>query len=204
MLRLQPFLDAYFGPFRGKHCYWVGVLLAAQDVLLLIFGLNSTNDPSVNLLAAIIVAVLLLAHLPYDTHKIVYQNGAGKHIRFWGGSYYKKWYLSLLENSFILNLLMLAAGTWYVVSAKSNQTDLLYTSVGITFCQFIGIIVFHSYNQLKKLWGKKKQRIGELQNVNRADYEPIPDQPVGLEKDQWSLYQPMNQCCEPLLEDEDN
>ena len=204
MLRLKPFLDAYFVPFRGEHHYWVGVLLVARAVLLLVFGLNSTNDPSVNLLAIITVAVLLLVHLPYDTHKIVYPNGAGKHIRFWGGSYYKKWYLSLLENSFIFNLLMLAAGTWYVISAKGNQTALLYTSVGITFCQFIGIIVFHSYNQLKKLWGKKKQRIGELWNVNRADYEPIPDQPEGLGRDQWPPYQPMNQCCEPLLEDENN
>ena len=204
MLRLKPFLDAYFGPFRGEHHYWVGVLLVTRAVLLLVFSLNSTNNPSVNLLAIITVAVLLLVHLPYNTHKIVYPNGAGKHIRFWGGSYYKKWYLSLLENSFILNLLMLAAGTSYVVSAKGNQTALLYTSIGITFCQFIGIIVFHGYNQLKTLWGKRKQRIGELQNVNRADYEPIPDQPVGLGRDQWPPYQPMNQCREPLLEDEDN
>ena len=99
---------------------------------------------------------------------------------------------------------MLAAGTWYVISAKGNQTALLYTSIGITFCQFIGIIVFHGYNKLKKLWGKKKQRIEELWNVNRADYEPIPDQPLGLGRDQWPPYRPMNQCREPLLEDEDN
>ena len=204
MLWLKPFLDAYFGSFRGEHRYWVGVLLVARAVLLLVFGLNSTNDPRVNLLAVITVAVLLLVHLPYDTHKIVYPNGAGKHIRFWGGSYYKKWYLSLLENSFILNLLMLAAGTWYVISAKGNKTTLLYTSIGITFCQFIGIIIFHGYNQLKKLWDKWMERVQELWNINRADYEPFPDQPVGLERDQWPPYQPMNQCREPLLEDEDN
>ena len=204
MLRLKPFLDAYFGPFRSEHRYRVGVLLVAQAVLLLVFGLNSTNDPSVNLLAVITVAVLLLIHLPYDIHKIVYPNCAGKCIRSWGGSYYCKWYLSLLEGSFILNLLMLAAGTWYVLSAKGNQTATLYTSVGITFCHFIGIIVFHSYNQLKKWWGKGKQTIGELRNVNRADYQSITDQPVGHGRDQWPPYQPMNQCREPLLEDEDN
>ena len=59
MLKLKPFLDAYFGPFRGEHRYWVGVLLVARGVLLLVFGLNSTNDPSVNLLAVNTVAVLL-------------------------------------------------------------------------------------------------------------------------------------------------
>ena len=204
MLWLKPFLDAYFRPFRGEHHYWVGVLLVARAVLLLVFGLNSTNDPRVNLLAVITVAVLLLVHLPYDTHKIVYPNGAGKHIRFWGGSYYKKWYLSLLENSFILNLAMLAAGTWYVLSAGGIQTAVVYTSVGITCLQFIGIVTYHSYKQLKKLWGKLKERVDELQDVNQADYEPIPDQPVGLEGDQWPPYRPMNQCREPLLEDEDN
>ena len=205
MLRLKPFLDAYFGPFRGKHRYWVGVLLVARAVLLLVFGLNSTNDPSVNLLAVITVAVLLLIHLPYDTHKIVYPNGAGKHIRFWGGSYYKKWYLSLLESSFILNLGMLATGSLYVLAAEGNQTVVVYTSVIITFCQFIVIIIFHGYNQFTKMLRSKwKQKIGELQSIDRADYEPIPDQPVGLGRDQWPPYEPMNQCREPLLEDEDN
>ena len=204
MLKLKLFLDAYFGPFRGEHHYWVGVLLVARVVLLLVFGLNSTNDPSVNLLAVITVAVLLLIHFPNNTHKIVNPNGAGKHTRFWGGSYYKKWYLSLLESSFILNLAMLAAGTWYVISAKGNQTAVVYASVGITFCQFIGMITYHGYNRLKKLWGKWKERVQELQNVNQADHEFTPDQPASPERDQWPPYRPMNQCREPLLEDEDN
>ena len=204
MLRLKPFLDAYFGPFRGEHRYWVGVLLVARAVLLLVFGLNSTNDPSVNLLAITTVAVLLLIHLPYDTHKIVYLNGAGKHIRFWGGSYYHKWYLSLLENSFILNLLMLATGSLYVLAAEGDQTVVVYTSVSITFCQFIVIIIFHGYNQFTKMLRSQWKQIRELQSIDRADYEPIPDQPVGLGKDQWPPYQPMNQCREPLLEDEDD
>ena len=204
MLKLKPFLDAYFGPFRGEQRYWVGVLLMARAVLLLVFGLNYTNDPSVNLLAVITVAVLLLIHLPYNTHKIVNPSGAGKHTRFWGGSYYKKWYLSLLESSFIFNLAMLTAGTWYVLSAKGSQTAVVFISVSITICQFIGIITYHGYHQLKKLWGTRKQRTREFHNVNRAEYEPIPDQPVAPQNDQWPPYQPMNQCREPLLEDEDN
>ena len=204
MLKLKPFLDAYFGPFRGEQRYWVGVLLMARAVLLLVFGLNYTNDPSVNLLAVITVAVLLLIHLPYNTHKIVNPIGAGKHTRFWGGSYYKKWYLSLLESSFIFNLAMLTAGTWYVLSAKGSQTAVVFISVSITICQFIGIITYHGYHQLKKLWGTRKQRTREFHNVNRAEYEPIPDQPVAPQNDQWPPYQPMNQCREPLLEDEDN
>ena len=205
MLRIKPFLDAYFGPFRGEQRYWVGVLLLARVVLLLVFGLNSTNDPSVNLLAVITVAVLLLIHLPNNTHKTVNPSGAGKHVRFWGGSYYRKWYLSLLESSFILNLAMLATGSLYVLAAEGNQTVVIYTSVSITFCQFIVIIIFHGYNQFTKMLRSKwKKKIGELQSINRSEYESIEDDSVGLRKDEWPQYQPMNQCREPLLEDEDN
>ena len=204
MLRLKPFLDAYFGPFRGEHRYRVGVLLVARAVLLLVFGLNSTNDYGVNLLAVITVGVLLLINIPYDTHMMINPNLAGKCYWFWGGSYYKKWYLSLLESSFIFNLAMLAAGTWYVISAKGNQTAVVYASVGITFCQFIGIIIFHGYHQLKKLLSKWKQETKQLESINRSEYESIEDDSVGLRKDEWPQYQPMNQCREPLLEDEDS
>ena len=199
MLRLKPFLDAYFGPLKGEHRYWFGVLLIARAVLLLVSCF--TNNPSVNLLAVITVTVLLLIHLPYDTHKVAHPNGASKCIRFWGGSYYRKPYLSLLETSFLLNLVMLAAGSWYAQSTEGSQRAVVYTLVGITFCQFIGIIIFHGYNQLKRLWHGRKRK---LQLASRADYEPIPDQPAGLEDDHGPPYQPMIQCRETLLEDEDN
>ena len=194
MVRFKPFFDAYFGPFRGEHRYWVGVLLAARAVLLVVFGLNSTNEPSVNLLAIIIVAVLLLIHLPYDTHAMVHPNGTGK-CRFWGGSYYRKRFLSLLESSFIFNLAMLAVGSFYVLSAKGDQAAATYTSTGITFLQFFAITIFHGY---------KKFCVSEPQNINHADYEPIPDQPESLNVDQWPPYRPMNECREPLLEDYNN
>ena len=199
MLRLKPFLDAYFGPLKSEHRYWFGILLIARALLLLVFCF--TNNPNVNLLATITVAVLLLVHLPYDTHMTVHPNGASKCIRFWGGSYYRKPYLSLLETSFLLNLVMLAAGSWYVLKTESSQRAVVYIFVGITFCQFIGIIILHGYSQLKKWWSERKQN---LQQVNRADYETIPDQSSGLKTDQWTQYHPMNQCREPLLEDEDN
>ena len=73
MLRLKPFFDAYFGPLRGNHRYWIGVLLVARGILLLVFGpLTSANDPSMNLLAVIIVVycfyVMYTNNLPSWTH----------------------------------------------------------------------------------------------------------------------------------------
>ena len=69
--------------------YWVGVLLTCGlSCPLGCFGLNSTNEPSVSLLAITTVDILLLIQIPHDTHAMVHPNGTGKCIRFWGGSYY--------------------------------------------------------------------------------------------------------------------
>ena len=95
MLRLKPFFDAYFGPLRGNLRYWVGVLLVARGILLLVFGpFNFTNNPSMNLLAVIIVVLLLLMYtgnLPYGHIDM----DGGNQFGFGTGLYYKKLYLSL-------------------------------------------------------------------------------------------------------------
>ena len=104
-----------------------------------------------------------------------------------------------MESSFILNLAMLAVGSFYVLSAKGDQAATTYTSISITFLQFIAITFFHGYKKFRA-----RQEMSERQNINHADYEPIPDQPKSLKVDQWPPYRPMNECREPLLEDYNN
>jgi len=58
---------------------------------------------------------------------------------------------TLLENSFVLNLGTLAAGTLFINQGGGNQAALVYTSVGVTFCQFVGIVIFYAYTSLKGL-----------------------------------------------------
>ena len=196
MLRLKPFFDAYFGPLRGNHRYWVGVLLVARGILLLVFGLNSTNDPSVNLLTVNTVILLLLmytSYLPYGRTDMDVEN----HLRFWIGSCYKKWYLSLLESSFLCNLAVLSA----ITLAKGNQAAVVYTSVGITFCQFIGIVVYQVYIIIRQSWKERQQGEGGGAQVNREDYEPINGYNM---RERWppeAQYRRMDQCREPLLEE---
>ena len=207
MLRLKPFFDAYFGPLRGNHRYWVGVLLVARGILLLVFGLNFTNDPSVNLLAVNTVVLLLLmytASVPHgNVHDLSYSNNQ---VKFWGGSCYKSWFLSFLENSFLFNLLLFAIATFYVSLAEGRQTVVAYTSLSITSCQFLGIVIFHVYVPIKKLQEKRQQE-GE-DRVNRQDYEPIQEHTEGAGSKNWPLdsssNQDMNQLRESLLEYEDN
>ena len=62
---------------------------------------------------------------------------------------YKKWYLNALELSFILNLGILAVTTIYVKVSGGSQAAVAYTSVGIAFLTFVGIITYHIYLQIK-------------------------------------------------------
>ena len=193
MLRLKPFFDAYFGPLRGNHRYWVGVLLVARGILLLVFGpLNSANDPSVNLLAVNTVILLLLmytGYLPYGRMDM----GGGNHHSFWIGSCYKKWYLSLFESSFLCNLAVLSA----ITLAKGKQAAVVYTSVGITFCQFIAIIVYQIYIIIRRSWKEWQHGEGGGAQVNREDYEPINEHHMRSTETQ---YEDTDQCREPLLD----
>ena len=67
------------------------------------------------------------------------------------GNVYKKLYLTLLENSFVFNLGTLAVGTFFINQGGGNQAALVYTSVGVAFCQFVGIATFYVYTSLKGL-----------------------------------------------------
>ena len=57
--RLKPFLDSYHAPYKSRHRNWPGLLLALRFVLLLVFAFNSQQDPSINLLAILVVAGIL-------------------------------------------------------------------------------------------------------------------------------------------------
>ena len=128
---IKPFLEAYHAPFEVKYRAWPGLLLLVRCVLFLIFAVNILGDPSVNLLAISSVTMGLMVM-----------------SRFFG-QIYKNWYLDMWETSFILNLGILAAGTYHVQLAGGNQHALVHTSVGFTLLQFIGILIYHSWLQIK-------------------------------------------------------
>ncbi len=70
------------------------------------------------------------------------------------GTVYNNAYLYILEVSFLVNCLFLAAGTIARVLTEENQLALTYTSVGIAFATFIGILVYHTLTQIRdtKFW----------------------------------------------------
>ena len=128
--RIHPFLDAYHAPYVPKHRYWTGFLLLLRSVLFLVFAFNTLGDDSLNLLV-ISSATLGLAILS----------------RFIG-QVYIKWYIDVLEASFILNLGILAVGTYHIKQVGGNQAVLVHISAGVAFLMFICIAIYHVFLQV--------------------------------------------------------
>ena len=59
-LRLNNFIDPYHAPYVEKYRYWTGLLLFMRIVLYLVFALNVSGDPGVNLMAINASAISLL------------------------------------------------------------------------------------------------------------------------------------------------
>ena len=129
--KLKAILDAYHAPYKPKHRYWTGLLFFIRCALFLVFAFNISGNDSVNLL-------------------VISSTTSGIFIWFaLSGMVYKSWYLNALELSFILNLGILAAATHHVNQSGGSQGAVAYTSVGIAFLTFIGIVTYHIYLQIK-------------------------------------------------------
>ena len=130
-------------------------------VLLLVFAFNPRHDPSVNLLA-ILVGVGILQLWAWIS-----------------GGVYRNWCLDALEDSFALNLIILAAATFFV-NNSGDQLEVGYTSVSIALATFMGILAFQLANMtgitqyLKRKCTTLKVAIRNLQKA-----EPEPHSPTG-------------------------
>ena len=129
--QVKAFIDAYHAPCTPKHRYWIGLLLIVRFALYTVFTFNVLGDPNVNLL-------------------IIASSTFGITIFAWlTGRVYEKQWLAVLESSFILNLGILAIGTYFIKLAGGNQATFVYTLVSIAFATFIGIVLYHIHFQLK-------------------------------------------------------
>ena len=125
--RLIPLLDAYAGPYKPRYPFWTGFLLLVRNPLFLIFTFNYTDDPSLNLMAILIVS-FLVPILAWCLRGV-----------------YKKWQLDILESSFFFNLGVTAAAMQYIRNHNEVQmTAVAYTSISIVFATFVGIVIYHT------------------------------------------------------------
>ena len=155
--KLKPFYDAYHGPFKYKIQYqsWTGVLLIVRGMVFVVFTITSTSNPNANILFLVVIATVLLMYSAMV------------------GLLYKKWYVSLLENLYILNLLILGGGFLFtqINSRDKNERNALNpvvaTSISLALIQFVCIVVFHLVYKCipKKVCVTKREKIPQPKKV---------------------------------------
>ena len=129
--KVKAIVDTYHAPYKPKHRYWTGLLLLVRCTLFLVFAFNLSGDTNVNLLVISSTSFGIIGWLTFS------------------GVVYKSSYLNAIEVSFILNLGMLAVATFYVTLSGGSQAAVAYTSVGIAFLTFVGIVIYHIYIRIK-------------------------------------------------------
>ena len=136
--KIMPLMDAYHAPYIKESRYWTGFLLLVRCALFLTFAFNTLGNASGNLLAIVSVTagLMILSWLRVQVYRNIF-NG-------------------YLEAAFLLNLCILAAGTYHVKEIGGNQAALAHTSVGIAFVLFVYILLYHMYLCLRTttLWKK--------------------------------------------------
>ena len=116
MVWIQPFFNSYASPYKEQYRYWTGLLLFVRIVLLIIFSVNESNNPSINLFCIALLSFTLLAWL-YFTRWI-----------------YKSLLNNLLELIFLLNLGLTAIICLFHISSNKHavySATITYTSTGI-------------------------------------------------------------------------
>ena len=125
--KFKPLFDAYTGPYKDKHRYWTGLLLLVRAALFLVFSINVTGDPAINLLAINITIICLLVY-----------------TSFLGGPY-KAWPLNAIEFSLFLNLGILSSATLFTtIFTDGDQEALIHTSASIAFFTFCMTLFYHT------------------------------------------------------------
>jgi predicted outer membrane repeat protein len=162
--KLKPIIDAYTGPYKDKHRYWTGLLLLVRILLFLLFSVNDILGFSTNLFSIIVTVACIFAYLSSV------------------GGIYSSWPLNVLEHFFLLNLIILSAGTLYMYAISvDNRATVTNLSVGIAFTVFIAIIFYHIVESLATTqWMKalkktfSKQIHNNIMENQEAELSSVP------------------------------
>ena len=175
-------MDAYHAPYKNKHRYWTGLLLIVRCALFLTFSFNVLGDPKINLVAVSITSLLigiLAAYLKVYKNKI----------------------LNFLELFFLANMGILSVLFHPTSFSEVDKERVNIVSLAIVFLVFCGILVYHSYIQIKDttFWRKFQQR----------RRKPITREPITEQEEAYPKNEPTSSIVElrdsnllePLLED---
>ena len=172
LIKVKPLLDAYCGSSKDKHRYWFGTLLLIRAAIVLIATILPSNNRSGLVFTVALAALLLMGY------SFVYSG------------FYRKRYLSLIEQIIFLNISLLCLSVFYIKSIGGNQAAASSTLVGLIFILFLCFVFYQilaklkytkfdiytklkmKYNQNYKNWIKKctteKEEV-TMQNLESSD-----------------------------------
>ena len=143
LFRIQPFLDAYTGPYNNNHRYWTGLLLLIRLVLTFVFTYTSGSVNYVNNYVIIVFEVLIMFYLSILTSDI-----------------YRSRINYLYEKCFHFNLFILCSIN-SAVSQSEYKNYATIVSVAITMLLFILMIV----QQIKQQCSRKPNSAVTVQEI---------------------------------------
>ena len=193
MFWIHPFFSSYASPYKERHCYWTGLLLITRIVLLIIFSVNVSNDPSFNLFCIAFFSFMLLAWL------------------YFARWVYKNLLSNLIELIFLLNLGLMAIVCLFHLSNNKHinySATVMCTSTGIACVMFVAIILYHAQRKLfqTKCGTNIKAKLTHLFQLiytkNGAVGDNIHLQPCGVNSESSNtVTYTVVELTEPLLED---
>ena len=126
-------IDAYHAPYNNTHRYWTGLMLLSRCVLFLAFSFNySDSGLLVNMYMTTLVLIGILT-IKTCTTKV-----------------YKNSLVNLLENYFLLNLVVLS-GTINYLGYSDNTCICTSASISVSMAISAGILAYHTSLQLNKM-----------------------------------------------------
>ena len=146
--RLCHFIEPYHAPYISKHRYWTGLLLFIRIALYLIFALNVSGDPGVDLLAIVTSMVGLFM------------------IKGQIGRVYKSAFVDVIEMACYTNLGVLS--TIKLTFEDKNMVSIAAHISGAFMVMLLAIII--SYHLYAVLSTKCSKRLAHIMN-ERQLYE---------------------------------
>ena len=176
--RLCHFIEPYHAPYAFKHRYWTGVLLLARVILYLVFVLNKSGDPGVNMIAISVVSCNLMF------------------LKALIGRIYKNWIVQAINVTCFLNMALLTLSTLY---SQSSQSIFAFISGSVVILLFFLVLSYHIFTEIfLEMWKKLiKKKVAEsldytndndLSNVSEIDFGSRDQSPA----DEFSLDKHLN------------
>ena len=121
LLRLKPFLDANYAPFRDRHEYWVGVMLLVKATVLL-----ASATTAVNSFRILVFSFALSSGI----------------LSFWGQLVYRKRHIALYNTSLFTNLIILNVTRLLVTCTNYEVSGYLYPVIAIPLITLMAIVFY--------------------------------------------------------------